>query len=111
MAIWRNKRRAALWPFLMCVVLVCAARAETPDSCVDCHSALDPPCKVTQEQLSQEIHAQKGLTCASCHGGDPSKDDQDAMSKKAGFRGKIEHNQVPGLCGKCHSDAAFMRQY
>lgn len=111
MATWRNKRLAALWPFVVAVLLVWVARAQTPNTCVDCHSALDPPYKVTQEQFSQDIHAQKGLTCASCHGGDPTKDDQDAMSKRAGFRGKIVRNQVPSLCGKCHSDAAFMRQY
>lgn len=35
----------------------------------------------------------------------------EAMSKKAGFRGKIERNQISGLCGSCHSDAAFMRKY
>jgi hypothetical protein len=35
----------------------------------------------------------------------------EAMSKSAGFRGKIERNQIPALCGRCHSDAAFMRQY
>jgi hypothetical protein len=112
MATWRNKRFAAVvWPFLAGAVVVSLARAETPNSCVDCHSALDPPYKVTQDQFAQDIHAQKGLTCASCHGGDPTKDDQDAMSKKAGFRGKIEHSQVPALCGKCHSDGAYMRQY
>jgi hypothetical protein len=35
----------------------------------------------------------------------------DAMSKSAGFRGKIERRQIPALCGRCHSDGAFMRQY
>ena len=35
----------------------------------------------------------------------------DAMSKAAGFRGKIERSQIPALCGGCHSDGAFMRKY
>jgi len=87
------------------------AHVQAANSCLDCHSALDPPYKVTEEQFSQDIHAQKGLTCASCHGGDPSKDDQDAMSKKAGFRGKIARKDIPTLCGRCHSDGAYMRQY
>jgi hypothetical protein len=112
MDTWRNKRLAGLfWPCVTAILLAVAARAQTPNSCVDCHSALDPPYKVTQEQFVQDIHAQKGLTCASCHGGDPSKDDQDAMSKAAGFRGKIERKDVPALCGRCHSDGAYMRQY
>lgn len=87
------------------------AYAQAGGTCVDCHSALDPPLQVTQEQFAHDIHAQKGLTCASCHGGDPTRADMDAMSKAAGFRGKIERKQVPELCGRCHSDGAFMRKY
>jgi len=98
------------------VVLVLAmasalAQAEQPNSCVDCHSALEGELRVTQEQFAQDIHAQKGLTCASCHGGDPSKTDDSAMSKVAGFKGKVDRAAVPKLCGSCHSDPGFMRQY
>jgi len=67
---------------------------------------------VTEEKFSQDIHAQKGLTCASCHGGDPTSDDQSvAMSKKAGWKGHIDRKQIPQLCGSCHSDPAYMRQF
>ena len=108
----RNKYAMRLrWSLMAALLLGSVARAQTPNSCLDCHSVLDPPYKVTEQQFSQDIHAQKGLTCASCHGGDPSKDDQDAMSKKAGFRGKIARNDVPALCGRCHSDGAYMRRY
>ncbi|HXJ07413.1 MAG TPA: cytochrome c3 family protein [Candidatus Acidoferrum sp.] len=99
----------------MMTLAVCAlaygSRAQTANTCLDCHGVLDPPLRVTEAQFSQDIHFQKGLTCASCHGGDPTKADMDAMSKAAGFRGKIERNQVPALCGRCHSDGNFMRQY
>ena len=81
------------------------------NSCIDCHGSLDPPLQVTADQFATDVHAQKGLTCASCHGGDPTKADMDAMSKKAGFRGKPDRKQIPEFCGRCHSDAAFMRQY
>lgn len=87
------------------------AWAQAANTCLDCHSALDPPYQVTAEHFAQDIHSQKGLTCASCHGGDPTKPDESAMSKSAGFRGKIERKDVPALCGRCHSDAAYMRQY
>jgi hypothetical protein len=73
---------------------------------------LPEPLGVTQEKFSQDIHAQKGLTCVSCHGGDASSDDPDkAMSRKAGWKGKIDRKQIPQLCGSCHSDPAFMRQF
>jgi Cytochrome c3 len=106
----RSGRRGRLL-FLSSLLLTVVASAQTPNTCLDCHSALDPPYKVTEEQFSQDIHAQKGLSCASCHGGDPSKADDGAMSKAAGFRGKIERKDVPTLCGGCHSDSAYMRQY
>ncbi|HET9839830.1 MAG TPA: hypothetical protein VFR84_16505, partial [Candidatus Angelobacter sp.] len=55
---------------------------------------------------------EKGLSCVNCHGGDATADDPDkAMNKKAGFKGKIERAQIPQLCGSCHSDPAYMRQY
>jgi|SRR5690242_8641176 hypothetical protein len=102
--------RALLFALALCV-LAGGSPAQTANTCLDCHGVLDPPLRVTPEQFSQDIHAQKGLTCASCHGGDPTKADMDAMSKAAGFRGKIERSQIPGLCARCHSDGKFMRQY
>lgn len=112
MDTWQNN---ALFrtPLVLLVIFACGALTcgQTQSTCLDCHSALDPPLQVTAEKFAQDIHAQAGLNCASCHGGDPTKADMDAMSKKAGFRGKIERNQIPALCGRCHSDGAYMRQY
>src|SRR5271167_1691494 len=117
MAILRNKLRpfsaaryAGLAGFI--VLAACLGYGQTTNSCLDCHSALPDPYGVTQEKFSQDIHAQKGLTCASCHGGDASSyDPNQAMSTKAGWKGKIGHKDVPQLCGSCHSNPAFMRQY
>ncbi len=92
------------------MALAISAAAQMKNSCLDCHSALDAPLHVTADQFSQDIHAQKGLTCANCHGGNPASDD-DAMNPKAGFKGKITRAQVPAVCGSCHSDASYMRQY
>ena len=50
---------------------------QATNSCLECHSALPDPLGVTPELFSQDIHAQKGLTCVSCHGGDPASDDPD----------------------------------
>jgi hypothetical protein len=88
------------------------SHGQTPDSCLGCHSALPEPLGVSQEKFSQDIHAQRGLTCASCHGGDSTSYDPDtAMSRKAGWKGKIERKQIPQLCGSCHSNPAYIRQF
>lgn len=94
------------------VLLVGVAHGQTKNSCLECHSVLTDNLGVTEEKFSQDIHAQKGLTCASCHGGDPTNDDPEvAMGKKAGFKGKVTRAQIPQLCGSCHSDPAVMRKY
>jgi len=117
MVILQNKtRRLAIARCLVAFGLIVFAPyvsyGQTPNSCLDCHSALPEPLGVTQEKFSQDIHAQRGLTCVDCHGGDPTSDDPDkAMSRKAGWKGKIERKQIPELCGTCHSDPAYIRQF
>ena len=86
--------------------------AQTKNSCLDCHSNLPEPLGVSVETYSQNIHGQKGLTCAACHGGDASSDDPEkAMSRAAGWKGKIDRKQIPELCSSCHSDAERMKKY
>jgi len=116
MAIWRNKiRRSSGVSMLMLAMMILCSRitsAQARNSCLDCHSVLPDELGVGEEKFSHDIHAQKGLTCVSCHGGDANADEAEkAMSAKAGFKGKIDRKQVPQLCGSCHSDPAYMRQF
>ena len=112
MGTWQNNGlQRVLFQLLGMAFCSSAVLAQTENTCLICHGSLDPPLQVTEEQFASDIHSQKGLTCASCHGGDPTKADLDAMSKAAGFRGKIERKNVPELCGRCHADGAFMRNY
>lgn len=116
MDILRNKSARLSNPkySVSCILFLAATLSlgQAKNSCLDCHGAMPEPLGVTAETFSQDIHAQKGLTCVSCHGGNANSDDPEkAMSRAAGWTGKIEHRQVPQLCGKCHSDPAFMRQY
>jgi predicted CXXCH cytochrome family protein len=117
MATWQSNSLASFasrWFLAVAAGLLLAggAHGQTKNSCLECHSILADNLGVTEEKFNQDIHAQKGLTCASCHGGDASNDDPEiAMSKKAGFKGKISRAQIPQLCGSCHSDPAVMRKY
>ena len=89
------------------------AKAQAAIGCVDCHLALDdaritPPAKL----FADDVHARAGFTCAFCHGGDASAQDQEvAHDKKKGFIGKPSPKDIPGLCAKCHSDAATMKHF
>jgi len=104
-----------LWLVIIIPIALQPARAQSQaqvpaSTCVDCHSALDKPLQVTSEQYAEDVHAVKGLTCAACHGGDPTSPDN-AMDRKKGFRGHINRKDIPTICGGCHSDSAYMRQY
>jgi hypothetical protein len=103
-------RSVSLAVFLM--LASCLGYGQAVNSCLDCHSAQPGRLEVTPEKFSQDIHAQKGLTCVSCHGGDASSYDPDqSMSRKAGWKGKIDRRQIPQLCASCHSNPTYMKQY
>jgi predicted CXXCH cytochrome family protein len=91
---------------------ITSADAQTKNSCLDCHSNLPQPLGVSVETFAQNIHAEKGLSCVSCHGGDASSDDPaKAMSRGTGWKGKIERRTIPELCASCHSDVDQMKKY
>ncbi|HEB71242.1 MAG TPA: hypothetical protein ENI77_01305 [Nitrospirae bacterium] len=80
-------------------------------NCITCHEDLDdetltPPVNGWKESA----HREAGVGCADCHGGDPL-DEDNAMSKEAGFIGKPATIDIPALCSKCHSNAKMMRPY
>ena len=88
----------------------------TDDACVSCHRALDEKALAAPTELYEnDVHAQRGFGCVSCHGGDGTAEGpeakQAAKDPAAGYIGKPELSEIVELCGRCHSDAAFMRQY
>lgn len=99
--------------FVYCLTASAPLRAQAAkNSCLDCHSRLHPPFQVKAEIFAASIHAQKGITCVSCHGGDATSDDMSkAMSPASGFKGLIGRKQIPALCASCHSNAAYMRGF
>lgn len=89
----------------------CRSAAAADDSCVLCHSALPEPLNAPVEAMRHDIHAQKGLSCVDCHGGDATAMDMTSMSPEKGFRRRPQHAQIPAFCGRCHADGAYMRRF
>jgi hypothetical protein len=80
------------------------AKAPAKNTCLTCHLDADSP---EAAAFKTDIHYASGLTCADCHGGDPSSDDQDsAMSKAKGYIGVPRKQDIPKVCGKCHGPGA-----
>lgn len=101
----------AIFSLLLLLSAVAFAATET-ESCVTCHEAIGVP-KLTQpvKDFPQDIHAAKALGCVACHGGDGKDAGMTAMDKAKGFIGVPTRKDMPQVCGRCHSDARFMRQY
>ena len=62
--------------------------------------------------FADDVHSQRGLSCADCHGGDPTATDPEAaMDPAKGFRGRPARQDIPQFCARCHADPAYMRKY
>jgi hypothetical protein len=79
------------------------------DKCLSCHQEME---LLPADFQEYDLHLQLGLSCAGCHGGDPTADDADmAMSPQKGFIGIPSKKDIPQFCGKCHSKIDFMRTF
>jgi predicted CXXCH cytochrome family protein len=103
---------------LAAALLLTGGRAEAQklpegNSCVECHQGIgDPRVTPPAERFPQDIHLAKGILCQDCHGGDPKNfDPKGSMSPAKGFIGKPKRQAIPQLCGRCHSDAAYMKRF
>jgi cytochrome c553 len=94
---------------------------DVANSCIKCHS--QPNFRVTDKKLYKyyrdwelSIHAQEGVTCVDCHGGDPASADKDKahkaeINKAHGDDMKtllntVEYERISATCGRCHKKNA-----
>lgn len=83
--------------------------SEKEDHCVSCHKEND---MLPGDFSENDVHRHADLSCAGCHGGDPSSSDETvAMSKAKGFVGIPAKKDIPQFCGKCHSNINVMRVF
>ncbi|HET9332236.1 MAG TPA: cytochrome c3 family protein [Gemmatimonadota bacterium] len=117
--------RAIRWGMGAALALTCAAglpidRAfaqgqvlEQQNSCFRCHRVIDDRrySDPVREYVG-DIHFEKGLGCVVCHGGDSTiLDRRQAKDRTKGYIGAPSEQDIPQLCGRCHSDARFMKRY
>jgi hypothetical protein len=76
---------------------------DTSYGCIVCHAD-------HREGMVLGVHAERGVRCADCHGGDPG-----ARALPAAHRGQFISGKdkvtTAQVCGSCHSDPNRMRQY
>jgi predicted CXXCH cytochrome family protein len=94
------------------LVSVSLAAAQKKDSCVECHKDMQGELGDPVTLTRGDIHQLRGLSCSDCHGGDSSQDDPGgAMNRAKGFVSRPKAKDIPQFCGKCHSNAEFMRKF
>jgi len=92
--------------FLFNVIMQCALSQSKINYCLDCHENIGD--KVV-DLFKADVHKEKGITCADCHGGDASSEDMElAMSKEKGFIGVPNGDDISKTCAKCHSNSKIM---
>lgn len=81
----------------------------TESSCITCHQELD---EELTGAFQDDIHAIREVSCQGCHGGNPLLKGEEAMSRAEGFIGVPRRpGDVADYCGRCHSDADYMRKF
>jgi predicted CXXCH cytochrome family protein len=110
------RHQIALGVAFALVVLVPLAQIHA-SSCIDCHKTLaaDEGGDVVKH-IADDIHIQRGLSCESCHGGNPlagfaEQDMSLAHDAAKGFVGAPTTAEVPDFCARCHGDVEMMKQY
>lgn len=78
-----------------------AAYAQAETVCVECHAAQSGKAGEPVRPWQASIHAENGISCHNCHGGDP-KDPPNAMNPARGFLGVPKETDIPAFCGQCH---------
>jgi hypothetical protein len=95
------------------------------NNCVLCHSdsanqsaedlftpAAEAASHMNLKEVVEDVHFQLGLTCAGCHGGDPSADMGHAHVKEWPEKDRDKNRAwVVQFCARCHSDPALMHQF
>jgi predicted CXXCH cytochrome family protein len=80
------------------------------DECISCHRTLeDSALAAPALTYADDVHALRGFGCLVCHGGPATA--RGSLDPATGFLSRPDRQEVPALCGRCHSDGAFMRDY
>lgn len=104
--------RSVLRAAVLCL-LPFVAVSVTADSCTECHKSEDfyarfPRLYEYYRDWVASSHAEAGVSCADCHGGQPEE-----AEKEAAHRGifpvnnpesSLHFSRQPATCGECHSE-------
>jgi cytochrome c553 len=89
---------------LLTLLVAAATGASAADiSCLKCHEK-------ERTLYAPSAHAQAGLTCVDCHGGDPKATDETAHAAD-NFKRPDNKKAIAEICASCHGDVRKMNPY
>lgn len=89
---------------VLALLMAGAAGASAADiSCLKCHDK-------KKTLYAPSAHAQAGLTCVDCHGGDPKATDETAHATD-NFKRPDNKKAIAEMCASCHGDVRKMNPY
>jgi len=96
-----------------CVLCHSDSEVQTPEDLFSLASnPQSSPAHMNLKDLVEDVHFRSGLSCAGCHGGDPTADVGHEFVKEWPEKGRIKNRAwVVEFCARCHSDPSFMRQF
>jgi predicted CXXCH cytochrome family protein len=93
------------------LLVACPALVAQENNCLECHQSFEDEDDGPSYKIVRDVHSQRGLSCADCHGGDATLDDMDEVRELKGYRGVPSPLEVPNFCARCHSDASYMHEH
>jgi predicted CXXCH cytochrome family protein len=82
------------------------------NTCLTCHSTLSESKYSTPAKLyASSVHSDDRIGCVGCHKGDPRDPTVKAHDQEGGFTPRPTEQGIVAICGGCHSNAPFMRQF
>jgi hypothetical protein len=71
-----------------------------------------PVSHMNLKEVVEDVHFRRGLSCAGCHGGDPTADLGHAHVKEWPEKDRQKNRAwVVQFCVRCHSDPAMMHEF
>jgi hypothetical protein len=115
-------RRGLVGSALILLAIPAPGPAAAPaTSCVACHAdavLAGEGSAALVASFADDVHQAAGLSCQDCHGGnpDPALAERPAAAMDEGFSaspfvGAPGRVDVPGFCGRCHSDPNYMKRF
>lgn len=96
-----------------CALVASGAAWAAENSCIGCHSssgffAKYPRLDAYYRQWTDSTHAQSGVQCQNCHGGNPAAAEMGAAHQGvlpvSNPGSRLYFRNQPATCGKCHPD-------